>query len=270
MASNVHVGIIGWNYPEWRGLVYPQDAAPASFLQHYAERFAIVEVAASHYKLPTLDEAKEWASKTPDDFRFSFKIPDWILKKAGGDLDSTLQLLLDRIKPLRDANKVFGLVAQFAPHYRRDKKADALRDFVAALPQGQPWAVELRHESWWSDEAYRMLENAGVALAWSSVESGKTPPVVTSDRIYARLFHDHSLEGPYDHKQRDAKEELEEWAERVRAVATDVQRVDILVSKYLEGYAPGTVATLCEILGIDVPKVGRARPNVNQTTLPGF
>lgn len=270
MAPTVHVGVIGWNYPEWRGLVYPKDAAPASFLEHYAKRFPIVEVAASHYKLPTLDEAREWAAKTPDDFRFALKIPDWITKKTGPDLDSTLQLLLDRIEPLREAEKVVGLVAQFSPTFRREKKADTLRDFVAALPPGEPWAIELRHNSWWVDETYRLLEDAGVALVWSSVESGKTPPVVTSDRIYARLFRDHSLEGPYDHKQRDAKGELEEWAEKIRAVASDVKRVDVFVSKYLEGYAPGTVATLCEMLGVEVPKVGAPRPNVNQTTLPGF
>jgi uncharacterized protein YecE (DUF72 family) len=37
------VGIVGWNYPEWRGTVYAPGVKPPEFLREYAKMFPIVE-----------------------------------------------------------------------------------------------------------------------------------------------------------------------------------------------------------------------------------
>lgn len=48
----LRVGVIGWNYPEWRGKAYAPRAKPAEFLAQYAARFPIVEAASSYYGMP--------------------------------------------------------------------------------------------------------------------------------------------------------------------------------------------------------------------------
>lgn len=255
MAPRTRVGIIGWNYREWKGLVYPESAKPRELLRHYAERFPIVEAASSYYGMPKEGAVAAWAAQTPAEFEISLKIPGWILLREGDDLASAMRTFLGRLAPLAESGKLGTLVAQFQPSFRREKRAAALAAVVAALPQGPRWAVELRDASWWRDETYDLLREAGVALVWSDLGSTSTPPVATTDALYLRLFGDRALPEPYDRKRRDASSTLALWAERIRSVGDAVSRVDVLVSKYLEGYAPASAATMSELLDLPQPEV---------------
>lgn len=269
MTARIRIGTIGWNYPEWRGNLYAAKAKPADFLAQYADHFPIVEAASSYYGMPKTASVETWAAKTPDDFEVSLKVPDWILKKDPRDADvaRALGVLLEHLEPLKAAGKLGALVAQFPPGFRFEKRHDDLAAFVAALPAGPRWAIELRDASWWRDETYRLLQGSGVTLVWSALAGGfRTPPVATTPALYLRLFGDRELEPPHDAKRRDAGAELAAWAERIAKALPEAERVDVLVSKYLEGYAPGTARTVAEML--DVPL--RARPDgprVRQTTL---
>lgn len=270
MGARIRVGIIGWNYPEWRGLAYPSDARPATFLHDYARLFPTVEVSASYYRTPDAETLAAWARETPDGFVFSLKVPAWITKRPDDEENrGKLAWFLERLSPLRKAGKLGTLVAQFPPFFRHDTRAPALRRFLAMLPEEERWAIELRHPSWWREETYDALRAAGATLVWNVVESGRAPPVVTTDALYLRLFGDHALPRPYDSRRRDAQDELGYWVERIRDEGRRARRVDVLVSKYLEGYAPGSAATLCEMLGLPEPRIGdaRGRQEARQTTL---
>lgn len=257
VARKTRVGIVGWNYPEWRGLMLPADAKPPTFLEHYAKLFPAVEVASSFYRAPDEESTAKWAAQTPPGFVFSLKVPDWITKAPGDERASEgLASFVKKLSPLREAKKLGMLVAQFPATFRFEKREADLRKLVAALPPGARWAIELRHASWWRDETYRLLSDAGVTLVWSSIESGRTPPVVTSDALYLRLFGDRELQPPYDRKRRDKREELAHWAARIQDEGGSAKSVDVLVSKFLEGYAPGSAATMCDLLGVPAPDVG--------------
>ncbi|HUR69483.1 MAG TPA: DUF72 domain-containing protein [Candidatus Thermoplasmatota archaeon] len=269
MPPRVRIGIVGWNYPEWRGSVYSAKAKPADLLAEYARRFPIVEAASGYYGMPKTETVARWAADTPDDFVVSLKMPDWLVRKKPGDPDlpRALGILLQHLEPLAAAGKLGAVVAQFHPSFTREKRAAELAGFVAALPPGPAWAIELRHDSWWRPETYRLLEDSGVTLVWSALEAGfRTPPVATTRSLYLRLFGDRTLEPPYATKRRDARDELALWAERIRTAAPDVDRVDVLVSKYLEGYAPGTADTLAQMLGVPLREPAAAPRG--QTTLP--
>lgn len=275
VAPRVRIGIVGWNYPEWKGLVYTKDAKPPDFLRQYAERFPTVEAASTAYGMPKKESVAAWAEAVPAGFELSVKVPDWILEKKPDDPDqaSAMATFLGRLAPLQEAGKLGVVVAQFHPRWSREKHAAELAAFVDALPEGPQWAVELRHASWWHDDTYATLCEAGVTLVWSALAPPfRTPPVVTTRRLYLRLFGDRELEPPFSTKRRDARAEIAHWVEQVRAAADKVDRVDVLFSKYLEGYAPGSAATFRELLdaalpgaAVDPPQTGGAR----QTTLFG-
>lgn len=255
MPPRIRIGTIGWNYPEWRGTVYAPKAKPSDLLTQYARRFPIVEAASAGYGMPRTDVVAAWAAKTPDDFEISLKVPDWIVRKKAGDPDlpRALDVLLTHLAPLRDAGKLGTLVAQFHPSFRRDKKMEHLASFVHALPDGPRWAVELRDASWWHAETYHLLTESGVTLVWSALGSGfRTPPVATTSALYLRLLGERDLEAPFDAKRRDAGAELAHWAEHIQTATPSVERIDAFVSKYLEGYAPGTAETLADLLGVDL------------------
>lgn len=257
MPARERVGIIGWNYPEWRDTVYPAGMKPTEFLRAYAKLFPIVEVASSFYRAPDAETVAGWAEATPPGFELSLKVPDWIVKKPGDPAAAEgLASFAARLAPLKEERKLGALVAQFPATFKREKREADLRKLVAAMPKGRRWAVELRHDSWWHPDTYSTLSDAGVTLVWSSVEAGRTPPVVTSDSLYLRLFLDRELQPPYGKKRRDKTDEIRYWADRIRDEGKPAKRVDVMMSKFLEGYAPGSAATMCGLLGLPAPDLG--------------
>ena len=46
------IGTSGWQYRDWRGRFYPAGLPQRRWLEHFAERFATVEVNNAFYRLP--------------------------------------------------------------------------------------------------------------------------------------------------------------------------------------------------------------------------
>ncbi len=51
-SANIHIGTSGWQYDHWRGPFYPEDISQDDFLAYYSERFQIVEINNSFYRVP--------------------------------------------------------------------------------------------------------------------------------------------------------------------------------------------------------------------------
>jgi uncharacterized protein YecE (DUF72 family) len=48
----LRIGTSGWQYRDWRGRFYPPGVPATRWLEHYAARFATVEVNNTFYRLP--------------------------------------------------------------------------------------------------------------------------------------------------------------------------------------------------------------------------
>ena len=48
----LRIGTSGWQYRDWRGRFYPKSVPATRWLEHYAARFATVEVNNTFYRLP--------------------------------------------------------------------------------------------------------------------------------------------------------------------------------------------------------------------------
>src|SRR5262245_53495215 len=98
---HVWLGTSGWQYRDWRGPFYPDDLAQARWLEHYAARFATVEVNNSFYRLPTATTFGAWARRTPDDFVFVVKASRYLSHiKRLGDADAAVDLFMERARSL--------------------------------------------------------------------------------------------------------------------------------------------------------------------------
>jgi len=49
------VGCSGWNYADWRGVLYPPGCPQRRWLARYAEVFDTVEINTTFYRLPSAD-----------------------------------------------------------------------------------------------------------------------------------------------------------------------------------------------------------------------
>ena len=73
VSKPVHIGCSGWNYRDWRGVIYPEGLPARRWLERYAELFDTVEVNATFYRLPTEKAVKTWVEQTPPRFVFAVK-----------------------------------------------------------------------------------------------------------------------------------------------------------------------------------------------------
>jgi uncharacterized protein YecE (DUF72 family) len=106
-------------------------------------------------------------------------------------------------------------------------------------------AVEIRHESWLSDEALRLLERRSIALVAADTASRHPLSLVRTSRelAYVRLHGARRLyEGRY------TEDELQEWASRCRAWASEGARVAVYFDNDRGAAAPMDAVRLWEIL----------------------
>ncbi len=73
VAMPVHVGTSGWQYRDWRGVLYPAGVPQRRWLEHYAEHFATVENNNAFYRLPARETFTDWHDRTPGDFVMAVK-----------------------------------------------------------------------------------------------------------------------------------------------------------------------------------------------------
>ena len=59
----IRVGVAGWSYPDWEGIVYPASKAVGfDRLSYLARYFDTLEINTSFYRIPAPATAARWAS----------------------------------------------------------------------------------------------------------------------------------------------------------------------------------------------------------------
>jgi uncharacterized protein YecE (DUF72 family) len=198
-----YLGTSGFGYKEWRPIFYPEKLSEKKFLGYYASRFNAVEIDYTFYRMPNPKILDAWQAATPETFRFTLKAAQKITHRERLTLPSEANVYL--VEMVRRLGARLGvLLYQLPPFLRADPaKLDA---FLATLPRDLPVAFEFRHDSWFTDETYRLLEKHGVALCINDGDEASTPQKITAKRTYLRLRRT-----AYDDAQRDA------WKARIRA-----------------------------------------------------
>jgi uncharacterized protein YecE (DUF72 family) len=241
----LRIGCSGWNYAHWRnGVFYPPRLASREWLRFYAHRFDTVEINTSFYRLPRRESVARWVEETPDDFVFAVKVSRYITHiKRLLDVPQHLPLLYERIQPLLRSPKLGPLLWQLPPTFKAD--TDRLATCLEQLPRGERHAFEFRHPSWFTEETYTLLREHDVALV-----IGDRPEVhafqtqeLTADFTFVR-FHagTRGRNGNYSHR------ELDEWAERLRGWAREVD-VFAYFNNDWEGYAIENALYTASLLG---------------------
>jgi uncharacterized protein YecE (DUF72 family) len=203
------VGTSGWQYRDWRGVLYPDGLPQRQWLAHYANRFATVEVNNAFYRLPERSTFERWRDETPDGFVVAVKVSRYLTHiKRLKDPAEPVARLLDRASGLGDRLGPFLL--QLPPTLQADpERLDAC---LAAFPADARVAVEPRHTSWWTAEVRAVLAARRAALCWADRRGPITPLWATADWGYLR-FH----EGRAHPTPCYGRQALQTWIERIRA-----------------------------------------------------
>ncbi|MGH9878326.1 MAG: DUF72 domain-containing protein, partial [Nitrososphaerales archaeon] len=151
----VYVGCSGWSYSSWEGHFYPKGTESKNYLAYYSKVFDYVEIDSSFYRIPNTFITNRWAKVTPDNFRFTAKIPKSVShdKRLGFGIDSDMSYFYKAFMPLKD--KVLALLLQLPPSMTIKEGLKKLEIFP--FEKGYRYAVEARHETWFDKEVYKTL-----------------------------------------------------------------------------------------------------------------
>jgi len=296
-AKGVYLGTSSWKYQGWMNQLYTPSryeyrgkVAAKRFerdcLAEYAEVFKTVCLDAAYYTFPRVEYLQGLADQVPDDFRFGLKITDTITLKrfpnhprhglhAGQLNEHFLNADLFATAFLRPCetirSKVGVLMFEFSRFWTSDYAHG--RDFIAdldmflgRLPEGWPYAIELRNQNWLVPEYFGCLANHGVTHVFNSWEA--MPPVseqmalpgsVTNPALLAARFllkpgrkYEQAVKSfePYDQTKEINEEARKALAELIKlalkATGGDRVRALLYVNNRLEGNALNTLWEVME------------------------
>jgi uncharacterized protein YecE (DUF72 family) len=196
-----------------------------------ASDFGVLHAGCAYYALPSEQNARLWAERTPPGFVFNIKafglltqhpinprrLPDVVRERLPKDVlekgrlyhagvpteirELVWTMHIEALRPLAEAGKLGWMLFQFPPWFRKNRASvDYLRDLRERLPW--PIAVEFRGGGWMEADrqsrTLKLLEDLG--LAYVSVDepqgfASSIPPVVacTAELAVLRL-HGHNAE----------------------------------------------------------------------------
>lgn len=225
----IYIGCSGWHYDHWQGIFYPESLPKAEWFDYYARQFETVEINNSFYQLPGEETLKDWYQKAPDSFLYTLKGSRYIthmkkLKSAPAALNTFYNhaYLLQK--------KLGSVLWQLPPNFHLNK--DRLNSFCQSLDNNVRNAIEFRHESWFCDEAYQILEDNNVGLVILSTPDLPEVLKTTADFAYIR-FHGKTPGNWYQYDYSEA--ELRRWAAQIQAL--DTKDIFVYFNNDFEGHA---------------------------------
>jgi uncharacterized protein YecE (DUF72 family) len=234
MTAEIRVGPAGWDYPDWRGVVYP-GAKPKRFdaLAYLARFFQTIEINSTFYGPATPKTAEAWVRRVEANPRFRFTAKLWrrfTHERETAFTADEVKLARAGFEVLAGAGRLGAVLLQFPWSFRNDVAAhEWLRDLFGAFA-GLPLVLEVRHASWSDPEVLAWLAECGVGLV--NVDqplfgnSIKPAAHATAEVGYVRLHGRNSRDWFRDRATRDERydylytaDELRPWVERIRDIA---------------------------------------------------
>ena len=139
----LRLGLTLWSHSAWQPFFYGKGTQSSDRLAKYSEVFHTVEGNTTFYASPSASTVRNWRDATPDEFRFTFKLPKFITHEQ--QLRGCQQALHDFLTLMAPLHEKIGqwtlqLPAQFSPN-----EFATLQQFCRLFPAELPLGIEVRH-----------------------------------------------------------------------------------------------------------------------------
>jgi uncharacterized protein YecE (DUF72 family) len=285
--ASIRIGTCSWKYGSWKDLVYTASRG-INFLEEYATKYDTVEIdqwfwslfGEEKVSLPEPHTVAEYRDSVPEDFVFTIKVPNSITlthfyrKNRSEPLRAnpyffSKSLFLDfveRLKPLR--TRLGPLMFQFEYLNRQKMGSQAhfqtlFRDFLLQLPDGLPYAVELRNPNYINRsffefivqnrlipvllQGYYMPSILEIYSQWHSYIDESETVVI---RLHGpdRKKIEKEASGNWSRIIEPKDEELDSLAEMIRRIQSKGVDLYLNVNNHYEGSAPLTIGRIQNLL----------------------
>lgn len=275
------MGVAGWAYDDWAGVVYPRALKGLRRLEYLAHYFDLVEINTSFYGSIKPEKAREWcravAGVNPR-FVFTAKLHRAFTHSPAAPIESTsAKTIRATEKDASDARAGFdalasedrlgAVLAQFPISFKCTDANRAHIERVAEQFRGYPLVLEVRHASWNRPEILGWMAGLGVglcnidqpllgrAIRPSSHATSPIGYIRLHGRNYAQWFAEStSVRDRYDYLY--SAEELSQWKDRAEEVAASAETTFVVTNNHNLGKAAVNALDLIHLLSgtkVDAP-----------------
>ena len=253
-GAAIRVGVAGWDYPDWKGVLYPgrkpRGFDPVRFLARYVD---VIEINSTFYYPARAEVAARWARRVEDLPNFSYTAKLWRRfthdRKTVWTQDD-VKAVTAGFDELHSAQLLDAVLIQFPWSFKNEDANREWLDDVIDTFQNYPLVVEVRHASWNVADFYEWLTERGVGFVnvdQPLFSKSIKPSAVTTNhtgyvRVHGRNYRDWFRQGA----GRDARynylyepRELRTWAERTEEIADDptANKVDVVFNNHYKAQA---------------------------------
>ena len=149
------IGVAGWSYPQWEGLVYPRVRRGAAHaLEHLSSQVDAVEINNSFYRPIRPEYARLWLKVVESNPRFLFSAKLQQNFTHGREINTAdAAVFSEGLRPIHKAGRLGALLMQFPWSFRFTSENRAFLIDLRRTFHEFPLVAELRHASWLADEA---------------------------------------------------------------------------------------------------------------------
>jgi uncharacterized protein YecE (DUF72 family) len=284
--EDIWIGTSSWKYDGWLNQIYTRNRYltrnkfskkrfEAECLAEYGEIFPIVCGDFSFYQFPTPQYWRKLFEPAPPALKFALKVPEEVTAqvfpvharygaRAGTRNESFLNadifsaMFLEPLAPFRE--RISALIFEFGARSTPPNLfLQQLNPFLAALPKGFRYSVEVRNRPYLAQPYLSCLQQHNVAHvlnAWSRMpvlqEQMQIPGIFTADFTVCRVLlregraYEQAVEkfAPYDHVRDENPEGREALRRMIQRMKEERRAAMIFVNNRFEGNAPATIEAI--------------------------
>jgi uncharacterized protein YecE (DUF72 family) len=279
----MRIGTCSWKYESWRGIVYP-DFGEFDFLEEYSKHYNTVEIDQWFWSLikdkaylPKPKSVNEYNEATPDDFKFTIKMPNSLTlthpyKSTTPNpyflSPELMKSFIHSIEPIID--KVGVLMFQF--EYLNKNKMHSLKEFIHKFQQlvktvdkSIQIGIEIRNSNYLKKEYFQFLKENKIAHVF--LQGYFMPNITEVYNNFKELLHDTTVIRlhSYDRKGIEAEEnnnwnniyqskddELPSIIKMINSLNSKDSNLYLNVNNHYEGSAPLTINKIKNSLQTDL------------------
>jgi uncharacterized protein YecE (DUF72 family) len=253
-GAHIRVGVAGWDYPDWKGVLYPAPRPrgfdPVRFLARYID---LIEINSTFYGPASAATAGKWAERVQGcrNFRYTAKL--W-RRFTHERKEAWTPAEADEVRAgfdvLAEAGVLNAVLLQFPWSFRNTEPEREWLDDLATAFAEYPLVVEVRHATWNEPEFYAWLASRGIGFVnvdqplfrRSMKPSAHATAATGYVRVHGRNYQDWFRKGAgrdarYDYLY--SPDELKPWVERTREVADapGTENVDVVFNNHYRAQA---------------------------------
>ena len=174
--NEILIGMSGYDYPEWKGVFYPDDLKRSDFLLYYSTVFNALELNNTFYNMPTAERIKSFYERSEGRLSFSVKANRLLTHEIGRDWKERATEFQSAVVPLLEKSALCAVLFQFPEsfHYTKENRF-YLADLISSF-KDFPCVVEVRHRDWVRESVFEGLSERGAGIVFCDVPRLKNLP----------------------------------------------------------------------------------------------